>query len=102
MRIEKASGTRAAHALLAHIRGNDWSIPEFAGANGLDRIKLQKVIRGDIERIDVDFAFAVERATDGAVPASWWTEPAPDSGSGSGEHSALGPAKTGTTDRSAG
>lgn len=77
MRIELADNTRRApKALLDLIRNNYDSVPQFAEKHGLDRIKVQKAIRGDIERIDVDFAFAVEKATKKRVPALWWVKTA--------------------------
>ena len=73
MKIEqKASDQRASRALLAHIRAKYETIPAFSEATGIDRIKIQKAIRGEIIRMDVEFAFAIEKATAGAVPAAWW------------------------------
>lgn len=72
MKIDQASEARAPKALLAFIRKNHGSIPAFATAFGLDRIKVQKVVRGNFQRVDVDFAFAVEKATKGEIPAKWW------------------------------
>lgn len=69
---EQASEVRAASELLAYIRKHYRSIPAFAEENDLDRIKVQKAIRGDIARIDVDFAFAVQIATKGKIKAEWW------------------------------
>lgn len=76
MRIEQAAGSRAAQALLAHIRELYGTIPAFSTAKGLDRLKVQKVINGTIKRIDVPFALDIERATDGKVPVPWWAEAA--------------------------
>ena len=79
MKIEqKASAQRASKALLAHIRAKFITVPAFAEATGIDRIKVQKAIRGEIKRMDVEFAFAIEKATGGVVPASWWMEIAPE------------------------
>ena len=75
MKIEqKASAQRASRALLAHIRAKYTTVPAFAEATGIDRFKIQKAIRGEFIRMDVDFAFAVEKATKGAVPAAWWVD----------------------------
>ncbi len=75
MRIEEPDTTkRAPKVLLAYIRANHKTIPAFAEAFGLDRIKVQKAIRGDIDRIDVAFAFKVQKATKGKVRASWWVD----------------------------
>ncbi len=72
MKIAQASDARAPKALLAYIRKNHGSIPAFAEASGIDRLKVQKVVRGNFQRVDVDFAFAVEKATGGEIPAKWW------------------------------
>ena len=73
MRIEKAdSNRRAPRVLLAYIRANHKTVEAFAEHAGLPRIKIQKVLRGEIERIDVDFAHAVEKATKGKIPMAWW------------------------------
>jgi hypothetical protein len=75
MRIETADPTRRAPTvLLAYIRKHFGNVEAFANHAGLDRIKVQKAIRGEIERIDVDFAFAVTKATKGKVPAAWWVK----------------------------
>lgn len=71
--IESASGAApAATKLLAHIREHYGTIPKFAEAHGLDRIKVQKAIHGKLTRIDVDFAVACFRATNGEVPVEDW------------------------------
>lgn len=72
MQIDSASPLiPAAAKLLAIIRGKNGkgTLTDFADAHGLDRYKLQKVIHGDVRRVDVDFAFACQRATKGAVKA---------------------------------
>jgi hypothetical protein len=57
--------------LLAAIRGKDekGTLTQFAERHGLDRYKLQKLIHGELLRVDVDFAFACQKATKGAVRA---------------------------------
>lgn len=72
MKIEQASESKAPKALLAYIRKNYGSIPAFAEATGIERLKVQKVIKGNFSRVDVDFAFAIEKATKGQIPAIWW------------------------------
>ena len=74
MKIDKAAEHRASQGLLAHVRANYPNIPAFCEATGLDRLKVQKAIRGKFLQMDAKFAFAVESATKGAVPASWWAE----------------------------
>jgi hypothetical protein len=65
----------ACEVLLAYIRRRYGSIPAFCEANDLDRIKVQRAINGDIQRIDVEFAVAVEDATDGEVKPADWVPP---------------------------
>jgi len=62
------------HRVLAYIREHYPNIPAFCDANGLDRLKVQKAIRGKFQQMDAKFAFEAEKATNGAVPASWWVE----------------------------
>jgi hypothetical protein len=76
MRIETAYPQRAARALLAHIRERYGTIPAFCAAKGMDRLKVQRAVKGKPRRMDVVFAGEIEVATDGAVPAPWWAEPA--------------------------
>ena len=73
MKIEVAeSPIPAAKQLLEHIRGLDETIPDWCEKKGLDRLKVQKAINGDITRIDVNFAVDVENASGGAVKAEDW------------------------------
>lgn len=72
MQIDSASPLiPAAAKLLAIIRGKNGAgtLTDFAEKHGLDRYKLQKVIHGNMQRVDVEFAFACQRATKGAVRA---------------------------------
>lgn len=62
----------APKALLGHIRANYGTVPAFCEKYALDRIKVQRILHEDFRRIDVDFAFAIERATQGAVLAQSW------------------------------
>lgn len=65
--------TRGGRALEVYIRKYCGTIPAFAEANGLDRIQIQRAINGERwKRITVDFAYAIEQATDGAVKMQWW------------------------------
>lgn len=77
MKIDHAAEHRASQGLLAHIRQHYPNIPAFCDATGLDRLKVQKAIRGKFRQMDARFAFAVETATKGDVPASWWVESSP-------------------------
>lgn len=73
-KIEQASPVPAAQELLAYIRKHHdkGKLPAFCEKHGLDRLKVQRAINGDLTRIDVDFAFAVEDATGGEVKAEGW------------------------------
>lgn len=65
-----APGTPA--RLLKYIRDTGVTIPGFCAQHRLDRHKLQNVIKGGVKRIDVDFALAVQRATDGTIAVEDW------------------------------
>lgn len=71
-RIKEAGSVAGAEKLLAHIRGLSVSIPDFCEKHGLFRQKVEKAIKGDLKRVDVDFALAIERATDSAVLVADW------------------------------
>lgn len=72
---EEAFKPTGAVALLAYIREKYGSVPNFCDAHDLERIKVQRALNGEIQRIDVDFAFDIETATDGAVLAESWCSP---------------------------
>ena len=58
-------------ALRTHVTKLRVSVPDFCEAHGLDRIQVQRVMNGERwQRITVDFAWAIDRATQGAIP---WT-----------------------------
>lgn len=74
--ITESGPTLGAQRALAWVRASEYrTIPRFCEAKSLDRLKFQKAVRGDISRIDVGFAFAVQSATDGQVLAEWWALP---------------------------
>ena len=73
-RIDKAHGPPAAQKLLDHIRERHRTIPAFCEATGLDRLKIQRLIRGLPRRIDVQFAAEIQKATKGAVKLKDWSE----------------------------
>lgn len=64
--------TRGGAALLAYVRAHHGSIPAFCETSGLDRLKVQRAINGEIKRVDVAFAEAVEDATSGEVGWRMW------------------------------
>lgn len=72
MRLSKLGSSRGARATLAHIRRLGLSIPEFAERHGIARMRLQNALRGDVQTIGIDLAYAIERATKGTVKAHWW------------------------------
>lgn len=71
-KIEEAKGPPGAFKLLAHIREHFDTIPKFCDKKGIDRIKVQKAIKGEFKRIDVSFALDVQAATDGKVALEDW------------------------------
>ncbi len=75
MRIEEAKGSLAAEKLLEHIREHFGTIPKFCDEQGLDRLKVQKAIKGELVRIDVQFAVSVRDATGGVVDIEDWATP---------------------------
>jgi hypothetical protein len=59
--------TEGGRKLIAHIRSLGMTVPDWCDAKGLDRFKVQKVINGQIQRVDCDFAQRAIEATGGAV-----------------------------------
>lgn len=69
MMVERriTEGARELRKYLDEIR---MSVPSFCELHDLDRIQVQRVLNGERwQRISVDFAFEIERATKGRV--SW-------------------------------
>lgn len=55
--------------LRAFLTTHKISVPDFCEQHGLDRIQVQRVLNGERwKRVTVDFAYSIERATNGAVP----------------------------------
>jgi hypothetical protein len=50
------------------------SVPTFCERNGLDRVTVQRYLKGERNRPTVGFAAAIERATNGAVPIKAWAQ----------------------------
>jgi hypothetical protein len=88
-RIKEAGSVVGAEKLLAHIRGLGLSIPDFCERHGLFRQKVEKAIKGDLKRVDVDFALAIERATGAVVTVPDWETPVTE---GDSEHGGAAPA----------
>lgn len=67
-----------AHLLRKFLDDHELSIPTFAEQHGLHRLVLQKLMKGATKRVFVDLAYAIQEATDGAVPWVSWlrNEPA--------------------------
>jgi hypothetical protein len=60
--------TAGARDLRAYLTRNAVSVPTFCERHRLDRIQVQRVLNGERwQRITVDFANAIERATAGEV-----------------------------------
>lgn len=64
--------TAGARALARYLRSQSLSISRFSEQNGLDRIQVQRAIKGESCRYSVDFALRIERATRGAVRIPLW------------------------------
>lgn len=67
---------RGAVELRRYLDGRGESVPRFCETHGLDRIQVQRMLLGQRERVSVDFALAIEKATDGVVTVASWGEPA--------------------------
>lgn len=63
---------RGAAMLLGYIREHFSSIPAFCEAHGLDRLKVQRAVKGQMVRVDVTFASEIEEATGGEVSWESW------------------------------
>lgn len=50
----------------------DQSVPVFCEIHRLDRVQVQRYLKGERARISVDFAAAVQDATNGEVPWYSW------------------------------
>jgi hypothetical protein len=62
--------TDGGRALRVWLDRKSTSVPKFCDEHHLDRIQVQRVLNGERwQRITVDFAASIERATDGDV--SW-------------------------------
>lgn len=56
-----------------HLETNNIARREFADRIGVDQSVLSRFCRG-LARPGLDKAVAIERATDGSVPASYWVD----------------------------
>jgi transcriptional regulator with XRE-family HTH domain len=71
------SPTNGAKRLQRYLAKKKLSISAFCDETGLDRIQISRLLRGFRgagHKITVRFAFAIERATDGAVPMKAWVD----------------------------
>jgi hypothetical protein len=59
--------TQGAKETRAWLAANDMSVPDFCEQNDLNRIEVQRCLRGERQRTSVDLAVAISRATGGAV-----------------------------------
>jgi hypothetical protein len=64
--------TDGARALRGWLRDHGLSIPRFCESHRIDRIAVQRAVKGERQRISVDFAVAVWRATNGEIPIQLW------------------------------
>jgi hypothetical protein len=65
--------TDGARALRAYLTRIEQSVPDFCEEHDLDRIQVQRALNGERQKISVDFAEAIEKATDGKVRWNQWT-----------------------------
>ncbi len=73
--LEHAGGRRpGAYKLLSYIRANYRTIPAFCEAHSLDRVSVQRAIRGEIRRFEIELAGQIETATKGYVAKEEWME----------------------------
>lgn len=64
--------SEGARKLRRYLNAEGLSVPDFCEAHGLDRIRVQRYLKGDRTHATVDFAEAIEKATKGEVPWSAW------------------------------
>lgn len=73
--IERAVNNKGARALLAHVRRSPQkTLPRWCDKHNLDRHMIADRLAGRATTMPLQLAVAIERATDGAVPAPWWLE----------------------------
>lgn len=65
--------TDGSRTLRTWLDNHDLSVSAFCREHELDRIMVQRALKGDRRRISVDFALRIERATSGAVPMALWS-----------------------------
>lgn len=64
--------TDGAKDLMAWLGAKSLSITRFCKENDLDRIEVQRHLKGFRDRVPVDFAVAIRDATKGAVKVDRW------------------------------
>lgn len=64
--------TDGARALRQWLREQGMSLCAFCQEHQIDRVNTQKAVNGEKRRISVDFALAIEHATDGVVDIRMW------------------------------
>lgn len=68
----KAPLTRAARVLKRLLKQSGQSVPDFCDAHDLNRFAVQRALNGDQKSFSVDFAYDLQRATNGLVKWRWW------------------------------
>lgn len=68
--------TGGAEDLRAYLDARSLSITRFCDEHELDRIEVQRHLRGLRDRVSVDFAVSVRDATKGAVKVERWAHTA--------------------------
>lgn len=65
--------SRGARKLREYLGANGLSIHKFCIEHNLDRVYIQRVLNGEQgQRVTVDFALSIKRATGGVVPMNSW------------------------------
>lgn len=77
MHTERRAAPEGARLLREHLDRTEQSVAAFCRAHGLDRIQVLRVLKGQYgKRVSVDFARAIERATNNEIAwHAWLQEP---------------------------
>jgi hypothetical protein len=73
--------TEGARLLRARLLRTGQTVPDFCETHGISRRILQRALNGEQSTFSVDFAIAIQKATDGEVhPGSWSQDTLRDAG----------------------
>jgi len=74
--MDDSHATNGASVLRDYLRSAGLSITKFCELTGLNRVKVQRLLKGQPRLLSVDFATRIWVATGGQVPVSCWSTPA--------------------------